>query len=368
MVETEVQNTNTEVASTNTEVSNEIKFTVGESRNEPIDNGVASNVEQQSAPLENNTDVSDANVTQQENKVISIGFKKEEPAEIFNTLKQKFGRDIDEDYLTKDYKTLFANTEEKLKQFESKSALLDDEVIKSIVDYKAKGGDLKEFFYAQTIDPESIPHEKLIKDFVDRANPEYDDLLKEIELSHKYGIGLDLEDEIAEARENGDANRLYQLVEMKKNRIDAIGKQKEHITSQKVEILNKQPIVQDQQEIQKQYEAKLQQYSEYAQKELSTVRDLRLGDFSLGEQRLDTSHIGFKDDNGILYVQGISDRELNEAIFIYKNKDAIFNKIREDLNVDAEIRTDRAFNNPIQSQIIPTSSSSNGQIKFKIKD
>ena len=370
MTETDIQDTiNSEATPTVAPENNDIKFTIGASQDvsESVSNTI---VEQSQSTQQENTADSKAPAenTNVEQKKIAIGFKKEEPEQIFSTLKEKFGREIDEDYLTNDYKSLYTSTEEKLKAIQTQSEVLDDEVIKSIVEYKKKGGDLKDFFYAQTIDPETIPIQKLIKDFVDRANPEYDELIKEMELTHKYGLGIDLEAEIEEAKDNGDSERLYKLVEIKKNRIDAINAQKQHINAQKVELLSKQPNVQNQEEIQKQYEAKLGEYAKYANENLTTIRDLTLGDFSLGEQKADPSYIGYKDDNGLLYVQGISDKDLTEAIFIYKNKDAIFKKIREELNVEAEIKTDKIYNNPVESHIIPTSSSGNGQIKFTIKN
>ncbi|MFN8296808.1 MAG: hypothetical protein U0T69_11470 [Chitinophagales bacterium] len=386
MSEEEVQTNNNEAANASAAATNaDIKFSIGASQqaatntNTEVVNTETVNTEQNNTNTQTQTEATTAATTEAtanneaaekattEQKKIPIEFKKQEPSEIFNTLKQQYGREIDEDYLKKDYKSLFTQAEEKLKHFESKIAILDDEVIKSIVDYKNKGGDLKEFFYAQTIDADSIPQDKLITDFVNRQNPDYDDLIKEMELTQKYGIGIDLEAEIKEARENQDTAQLYKLAEIKKNRIDASNAQKQYINAQKVEILNRQPAVQNQEEVQKQFEAKLGEYAKYAEENLSTIRELTLGDFSLGEQIADTSYIGYKDESGILYVHGITDRELTEAIFIYKNKDAIFNKIREDLNVDAEIKNDQAFNNPVQTNVIPTSSSSNGEIKFQIK-
>ena len=53
------------------------------------------------------------------------------------------------------------------------------------------------------------------------------------------------------------------------------------------------------------------------------------------------------------------------AFIVYQ---LFFSDKRSKLNVEAEIKTDKIYNNPVESHIIPTSSSGNGQIKFTIKN
>lgn len=284
--------------------------------------------------------------------------------DFYSTLKDKFGREIDEDYLKNDYRFKYAELENKYNSEAKNTELYKNEAVSALVDYISKGGNAYDFFNAQIINPDSISDDELIKNYVDRNNPEYDDLIKGVELRQKYAYGIDLDAEIEEAKENNDEDRLYQLAQVKKNRIDAAKSQKEYIKSQKIELLNKPNI--NTEEIQKEYERKLGDYAEFAQKELSNIRELKIGNFNLGAQKADVSNLLYKDDESkLLYVNGITDRELIEAIFIYRNKDAIFKSISSALNVKAEVENDKAYNNPVSTQVIPQKSSSDG-FRFKI--
>lgn len=284
--------------------------------------------------------------------------------DFYSTLKDRFGREIDEDYLKNDYRFKYAELENKYNSEAKNTELYKNEAVSALVDYISKGGNAFDFFNAQVINPDSLSEDELIKSFVDRNNPEYDDLIKSVELRQKYAYGVDLDTEIAEAKENNDEDRLYQLAQVKKNRIDAAKEQKEYIKNQKVELLSKSNT--NTEEIQKEYERKLGDYAEFAQKELSNIRELKIGDFNLGKQKADVSNLLYKDDESkLLYVNGITDRELIEAIFIYRNKDAIFKSISSALNVKAEVENDRAYNNPVSTQVIPQKSSSDG-FRFKI--
>lgn len=250
----------------------------------------------------------------------------------------------------------------KLKSYEGD---VKHEAVKHLQEYLDKGGDVASYYKAQTIDVDKMPEDDLIEDFYKRKNPAFDDMMVDIGLEDDYGKGINLETAIAEAKEAGDRAELSKLMKIKANRIAAIDEQKAFLREQKNTLLESKPAAEktlSDEDVVKMADA----YQNGLKERVAAVKEITVGDYLVpvkpGELRTD-SIVMKHDDTGLLYVHGVDENTLLQALHFYENRDRIYGALEKKLAVKSEIKSDKVYNNAQSTTIKPAVQ---GQSSIKI--
>lgn len=277
--------------------------------------------------------------------------------DIFGVVKEKFGREIDEDYLKNDYRTQLQQSQSLLEdvrtKVESAKHIFDNPDLLAVADYVKNGVGIKEALQALTLNPDEIPEERLILDSVTRNNSfikNPDDL--ELLASRKFGLGEDLEIIKEEQPE-----RYFDIL---KNRQEAIADQKKFLESKKLELLT--PTAQQQTQVQVQdtifTPENLQKFKTELSAEIESFNDMQLGEVKTAYDKKLLNEIsgnilfsgdieGY--DKKVTVVEGFSSKEVLDALYFLKNKDAHLNEFVKEVgkakSVEAIKKADELYNN-----------------------
>ena len=164
--------------------------------------------------------------------------------DVFSTIKEKFGREIDEDYLTTDYKAKATDAEQQLadvkEQAEKFKHIFENKTLLQIADLMKAGNSAKDILESMSIEVEQIPSDQLILDYIKREKPFLDEEDRKLYAENNFGIGEDLDD-----LKRVDPARYFQL---KENIEKAVSGQKQFLNERKVTLVT--PVAQSQEQVQ----------------------------------------------------------------------------------------------------------------------
>jgi len=275
--------------------------------------------------------------------------------DIFGVVKEKFGREIDEDYLKNDYRTQLQQSQSLLEnvrtKVESAKHIFENPDLLAVADYVKNGVGIKEALQALTLNPDEIPEERLILDSVTRNNSfikNPDDL--ELLASRKFGLGEDLEIIKEEYPE-----RYFDIL---KNRQEAIADQKKFLESKKLELLTPAQAQQSQFQDNIFTPENLQKFKTELSAEIESFNDMQLGEVKTAYDKKLLNEIsgnilfsgdieGY--DKKVTVVEGFSSKEVLDALYFLKNKDAHLNEFVKEVgkakSVEAIKKADELYNN-----------------------
>lgn len=280
--------------------------------------------------------------------------------DIFAIAKEKFGRDIDEDYLVNDYKSKFEATNNEfsalLEKTKSIQHIMENPDLIKIADYMKDGVGVKEALEALSINPDTIPEDKLIIDAVKRANPyikSEDDL--NLFLQSNYGIGENL-DEL----KGFDTAKYFNIL---KNRDEATKAGKDYLNSKKLE-LTQAP---ERQAVQEQHnpfnEEMINNFHKTIADEINSFENFNIGDVAngglskpydktqlseLSQNILFSGNVdGF--DDSVTIIKGVTSKEILNALYLLKNQDTHLNEFvtetQKQKSIEAIKNADSVYNN-----------------------
>lgn len=259
-----------------------------------------------------------------------------------------------------DYKSMYeqavAEREEITNKVKSYEGDVNHEAVKHLKEYLDKGGNPADYYKAQTIDADTIPADTLIEDFYKRKNPDYDSMMIEVGLEDKFGVGQDIDALIAEAKENMDRTELSRLITIKENRLLAQTEQKAFLREQKNTLLTPKEAEKtgySDEEVQ----ALKAEFDKGLKAQIDGIKDIKVGNWKVpvkpGDLKAD--RVVMKDNgSGLLYVNGVDEKTLLEALYVYENMGSIQGAIEKKYNVEAEKKSDTIYNHSQESQIKPS--------------
>ena len=327
--------------------SEEIQIST-ESANDSNENGVSINIIED----EQSSTVKDFFV---EDKISSHdSTDSTDTSDLFSKLKNTVGSefDLDEDYVKTDYRTKAKTLEQEIEKLSSSK--ISDEA-SALNDFIIKGGNALDFFKAQLIDKDNISEEEKILSYLKRTFPNYDDEMIEFISENEYGVGEDIED-------IKDFNR-ERYFNVKIKRTNALDAEDKYLDESKIQLTNSnnkeaQPTTEE-------YAKMVSDFQGTLIKDTSVNNELLIGDTKFNVSGIDNiiqNHIPYE-KNGITYLNDIPASEAALMIALWKNKDSVFDKIRKEANVKAEIMADSIYNN---SKSLEERSSSQGKSKWDI--
>lgn len=308
---------------------------------------------------DNNMTETELQVETQDNQE-NVVVEQEQAPDFFALAKEKFGRDIDEDYLRNDYKSKFETVNSQFLDFSEKAKsiqhIMENPDLLKIADYMKDGVGIKEALEALTINPDSIPEEKLIIDAVKRNNPylkNEDDL--ELFIKSNYGIGEDLND-----LKDIDPEKYFKIL---KNRAEAKQSESEYLKSRKIELTKtpeRQPAVEQENPFS---EEMITNFQKTIAEELNTFENFNIGDVAKGglSKPYDKNQLselsgnilfsgdvdGF--DGKVSIVKGFTSKEILNALYLLKNQDNHLNEfvteISKQKSIEAYKKADEKYNN-----------------------
>jgi len=171
-------------------------------------------------------------IVQVDNKEVVVPITEE--VDVYKTLTEKHGRTIDEEYLSTDWRekaTLAEKTLESSKEkIESFKHIFENKDLLQIADLMKNGHSAKDILESMAIEPDKIPSDQLIIDYIRREKPFLSKEDIELFAEQNYGVGEDL----AELKLH-DPQRYFQLIE---NIDKATSAQKQFLSDRKLSLLN----------------------------------------------------------------------------------------------------------------------------------
>lgn len=313
-------------------------------------------VKTETAPVENaeNKDTATENTAAAENT--SVEPEKaviETPApvntdtpDVFSTIKEKFGREIDEDYLTTDYKAKATDAEQQLadvkEQAEKFKHIFENKTLLQIADLMKAGNSATDILESLSIDVEKIPSDQLILDYIKREKPFLDEEDRKLYAENNFGVGEDLDD-----LKRVDPARYFQL---KENIEKAVSGQKQFLNERKVTLVT--PAAQSQEQVQPEATItvdKVKNFKDTFNQHVNSLKDFQVAtDFSQpfdkDALKLESDKIVYSGDlngNKVLMLSGIDDKTVLEALYLYNKKQALFSEFKT--NIEKSITEEKSI-------------------------
>lgn len=313
-------------------------------------------VKTETAPVENaeNKDTATENTAAAENT--SVEPEKaviETPApvntdtpDVFSTIKEKFGREIDEDYLTTDYKAKATDAEQQLadvkEQAEKFKHIFENKTLLQIADLMKAGNSAKDILESMSIEVEQIPSDQLILDYIKREKPFLDEEDRKLYAENNFGVGEDLDD-----LKRVDPARYFQL---KENIEKAVSGQKQFLNERKVTLVT--PAAQSQEQVQPEATItvdKVKNFKDTFNQHVNSLKDFQVAtDFSQpfdkDALKLESDKIVYSGDlngNKVLMLSGIDDKTVLEALYLYNKKQALFSEFKT--NIEKSITEEKSI-------------------------
>lgn len=255
-------------------------------------------------------------------------------------LKEKYGREFDEDYFKTDWKseaiTAKETIQKSLEQTEKFKHIFENKDLLAIADHMKNGMSAKDILQSMAIEPDNIPQEELIMDYVKRNNP-YLKTEEDIELFAKtnFGIGEDIEDV-----KTYDAQRYFAL---KKNIDAATTEQKAFLNEKKVQLLNtpqQQAMFNAEQVV---------EFNNTINKHIDSLTDFSVADdFSkpFDKEQLktistDILYSGDVEGERFTVLKNVKENEVLEALYFLKNKQTLLKDYKT--NFEKTITQDKSI-------------------------
>lgn len=302
----------------------------------------------ETAPVENaeNKDTATENTSVEPEKTVT-----ETPApvntdtpDVFSTIKEKFGREIDEDYLTTDYKAKATDAEQQLadvkEQAEKFKHIFENKTLLQIADLMKAGNSAKDILESMSIEVEQIPSDQLILDYIKREKPFLDEEDLQLFAEQNFGVGEDLED-----LRRVDPARYFQF---KENIEKAVSGQKQYLNEKKVTLVT--PNTQEQVSPEATITVdKVKNFKDTFNQHVNSLKDFQVAtDFSQpfdkDALKLESDKIVYSGDlngNKVLMLSGIDDKTVLEALYLYNKKQALFSEFKT--NIEKSITEEKSI-------------------------
>ena len=320
----------------------------------------------ETAPVENteNKDAATENTAAAENTNVEPEKKvTETPApvntdahDVFSTIKEKFGREIDEDYLTTDYKTKATAAEQQLadvkEQAEKFKHIFENPTLLQIADLMKAGNSATDILESLSIDVEKIPSDQLILDYIKREKPFLSQEDLQLFAEQNFGLGEDLED-----LRRVDPARYFQF---KENIEKAVSGQKQYLNEKKVTLVT--PNTQEQVSPEATITVdKVKTFKDTFNQHVNSLKDFQVATefskpFDKDALKLQSDKIVYSGDlngNKVLMLSGIDDKTVLEALYLHNQKQALFDEfktkietsITENKSIEAFQKVSDIYNN-----------------------
>ena len=253
--------------------------------------------------------------------------------DVFSTIKEKFGREIDEDYLTTDYKTKATAAEQQLadvkEQAEKFKHIFENPTLLQIADLMKAGNSATDILESLSIDVEKIPSDQLILDYIKREKPFLSQEDLQLFAEQNFGLGEDLED-----LRRVDPARYFQF---KENIEKAVSGQKQFLNEKKVTLVT--PTAQSQDQVQPEATItvdKVKTFKDTFNQHVNSLKDFQVATefskpFDKDALKLQSDKIVYSGDlngNKVLMLSGIDDKTVLEALYLHNQKQALFDEFK----------------------------------------
>ena len=278
--------------------------------------------------------------------------------DVFSTIKEKFGREIDEDYLTTDYKAKATDAEQQLadvkEQAEKFKHIFENKTLLQIADLMKAGNSAKDILESMSIEVEQIPSDQLILDYIKREKPFLDEEDRKLYAENNFGVGEDLDD-----LKRVDPARYFQL---KENIEKAVSGQKQFLNERKVTLVT--PTAQSQDQVQPEATItvdKVKTFKDTFNQHVNSLKDFQVATefskpFDKDALKLQSDKIVYSGDlngNKVLMLSGIDDKTVLEALYLHNQKQALFDEfktkietsITENKSIEAFQKVSDIYNN-----------------------
>ena len=276
--------------------------------------------------------------------------------DVFSTIKEKFGREIDEDYLTTDYKTKATAAEQQLadvkEQAEKFKHIFENPTLLQIADLMKAGNSATDILESLSIDVEKIPSDQLILDYIKREKPFLDEEDLQLFAEQNFGLGEDLED-----LRRVDPARYFQF---KENIEKAVSGQKQYLNEKKVTLVT--PNTQEQVSPEATITVdKVKTFKDTFNQHVNSLKDFQVATefskpFDKDALKLQSDKIVYSGDlngNKVLMLSGIDDKTVLEALYLHNQKQALFDEfktkietsITENKSIEAFQKVSDIYNN-----------------------
>lgn len=276
--------------------------------------------------------------------------------DVFSTIKEKFGREIDEDYLTTDYKTKATAAEQQLadvkEQAEKFKHIFENPTLLQIADLMKAGNSATDILESLSIDVEKIPSDQLILDYIKREKPFLSQEDLQLFAEQNFGLGEDLED-----LRRVDPERYFQF---KENIEKAVSGQKQYLNEKKVTLVT--PNTQEQVSPEATITVdKVKTFKDTFNQHVNSLKDFQVATefskpFDKDALKLQSDKIVYSGDlngNKVLMLSGIDDKTVLEALYLHNQKQALFDEfktkietsITENKSIEAFQKVSDIYNN-----------------------
>lgn len=276
--------------------------------------------------------------------------------DVFSTIKEKFGREIDEDYLTTDYKTKATAAEQQLadvkEQAEKFKHIFENPTLLQIADLMKAGNSATDILESLSIDVEKIPSDQLILDYIKREKPFLSQEDLQLFAEQNFGLGEDLED-----LRRVDPARYFQF---KENIEKAVSGQKQYLNEKKVTLVT--PNTQEQVSPEATITVdKVKTFKDTFNQHVNSLKDFQVATefskpFDKDALKLQSDKIVYSGDlngNKVLMLSGIDDKTVLEALYLHNQKQALFDEfktkietsITENKSIEAFQKVSDIYNN-----------------------
>lgn len=304
------------------------------------------NTENKDTATENLAAVENTNVEPEKKVIETPAPVNTDTPDVFSTIKEKFGREIDEDYLTTDYKAKATDAEQQLadvkEQAEKFKHIFENKTLLQIADLMKAGNSAKDILESMSIEVEQIPSDQLILDYIKREKPFLDEEDRKLYAENNFGLGEDLED-----LKIVDPSRYFQL---KENIEKAVSGQKQFLNEKKVTLVT--PTAQSQDQVQPEATItvdKVKTFKDTFNQHVNSLKDFQVAtDFSQpfdkDALKLESDKIVYSGDlngNKVLMLSGIDDKTVLEALYLYNKKQALFSEFKT--NIEKSITEEKSI-------------------------
>ena len=304
------------------------------------------NTENKDTATENLAAVENTNVEPEKKVIETPAPVNTDTPDVFSTIKEKFGREIDEDYLTTDYKAKATDAEQQLadvkEQAEKFKHIFENKTLLQIADLMKAGNSATDILESLSIDVEKIPSDQLILDYIKREKPFLDEEDRKLYAENNFGVGEDLDD-----LKRVDPARYFQL---KENIEKAVSGQKQFLNERKVTLVT--PAAQSQEQVQPEATItvdKVKNFKDTFNQHVNSLKDFQVAtDFSQpfdkDALKLESDKIVYSGDlngNKVLMLSGIDDKTVLEALYLYNKKQALFSEFKT--NIEKSITEEKSI-------------------------
>jgi hypothetical protein len=291
------------------------------------------NTENKDTATENTAAAENTNVEPEKKVIATPAPVNTDAHDVFSTIKEKFGREIDEDYLTTDYKTKATAAEQQLadvkEQAEKFKHIFENPTLLQIADLMKAGNSATDILESLSIDVEKIPSDQLILDYIKREKPFLSQEDLQLFAEQNFGLGEDLED-----LRRVDPARYFQL---KENIEKAVSGQKQFLNEKKVTLVT--PTAQSQDQVQPEATItvdKVKTFKDTFNQHVNSLKDFQVATefskpFDKDALKLQSDKIVYSGDlngNKVLMLSGIDDKTVLEALYLHNQKQALFDEFK----------------------------------------